>query len=241
MFLEGGYDLGALAGRGRRHPAGPGRGAGPAHGGPRAGGPGATVVEAARHVWAARSEAERPHCRSRGGSRPTGGPAGRADTGATGNGIRKVPTPMLDLDQLLRHAVEQRASDVHLKAGSRPYLRVDGRLTETPFEVVEPADTERVALAVMPPSRAEELRSQHEVRLRLRGPGPRPVPGQRVPPARLRRAGAASGRPGRAGLRRAGSARAGSSASPTSSPASSSSPGSRAPGAPRPSPRSSTT
>jgi twitching motility protein PilT len=69
---------------------------------------------------------------------------------------------MLDLDQLLRHAVEHRASDVHLKAGSRPYLRVDGRLTETPFEVVEPADTERVALAVMPPSRAEELRSQHE-------------------------------------------------------------------------------
>jgi twitching motility protein PilT len=69
---------------------------------------------------------------------------------------------MLDLDQLLRHAVEQRASDVHLKAGSRPYLRVDGRLIETPFEVIEPADTERVALAVMPSSRAEELRSQHE-------------------------------------------------------------------------------
>jgi twitching motility protein PilT len=69
---------------------------------------------------------------------------------------------MLDLDQLLRHAVEQRASDVHLKAGSRPYLRVDGRLQESPFEVVEPVDTERVALAVMPPSRAEELRNQHE-------------------------------------------------------------------------------
>jgi twitching motility protein PilT len=69
---------------------------------------------------------------------------------------------MLDLDQLLRHAVEQRASDVHLKAGSRPYLRVDGRLQESPFEVVEPVDTERVALAVIPPSRAEELRNQHE-------------------------------------------------------------------------------
>jgi len=69
---------------------------------------------------------------------------------------------MLDLDQLLRHAVEQRASDVHLKAGSRPYLRVDGRLQESPFEVIEPTDTERVALAVMPPSRAEELRNQHE-------------------------------------------------------------------------------
>ncbi len=70
---------------------------------------------------------------------------------------------MLDLDQLLRHAVEQRASDVHLKSGSRPYLRVDGRLHESPFEVVEPADTERIALAVMSPARAEEFRREHQV------------------------------------------------------------------------------
>ena len=69
---------------------------------------------------------------------------------------------MLDLDQLLRYAVEQRASDVHLKAGSRPYLRVDGQLQESPFEVIEPDDTQRVALAVMPPARAEEFRNQHE-------------------------------------------------------------------------------
>ena len=61
---------------------------------------------------------------------------------------------MLDLDGLLRFAVEHGASDVHVKVGSRPRLRVDGRLREAPFDTVEPADTERVAAAVIPGSRA---------------------------------------------------------------------------------------
>ena len=33
---------------------------------------------------------------------------------------------MLDVDQLLRQAVERGASDVHIKVGSPPYIRVDG-------------------------------------------------------------------------------------------------------------------
>ena len=49
---------------------------------------------------------------------------------------------MLDLDRLLRFAVEQGASDVHVKVGVRPRLRVDGRLREAPFDTVEPGDTE---------------------------------------------------------------------------------------------------
>lgn len=50
---------------------------------------------------------------------------------------------MLDLDRLLRLAVEQRASDVHVKVGVRPRLRVDGSLREAPLDVVEPADAEQ--------------------------------------------------------------------------------------------------
>jgi twitching motility protein PilT len=68
----------------------------------------------------------------------------------------------LDLDGLLRFAVEQGASDVHLKVGSRPRLRVDGRLREGPFDTVEPGDTERLAAAVMPRSRAETFSTTHE-------------------------------------------------------------------------------
>jgi twitching motility protein PilT len=50
---------------------------------------------------------------------------------------------VLDLDRLLRLAVEQRASDVHVKVGVRPRLRVDGSLREAPLDVVEPADAEQ--------------------------------------------------------------------------------------------------
>ena len=69
---------------------------------------------------------------------------------------------MLDLDGLLRFAVEHGASDVHVKVGARPRLRIDGRLREAPFDTVEPADTERVVVAIMPKGRAETFAETHE-------------------------------------------------------------------------------
>jgi len=69
---------------------------------------------------------------------------------------------VLDLDGLLRFAVEQGASDVHLKVGSRPRLRVDGRLREGPFDTVEPTDTDRLAAAVIPRARAERFAAENE-------------------------------------------------------------------------------
>jgi twitching motility protein PilT len=64
---------------------------------------------------------------------------------------------MPELADLLHYVMEQRASDLHLKAGSRPCVRVDGHLRETDFEVLGPADTERMAFALMPPARADEF------------------------------------------------------------------------------------
>ncbi|HLF41658.1 MAG TPA: PilT/PilU family type 4a pilus ATPase [Acidimicrobiia bacterium] len=64
---------------------------------------------------------------------------------------------MLELNEVLRYAVEQRASDLHLKAGSRPYVRLDGHLQVTEFDVLRPSDTERLAYAVLPPDRADEF------------------------------------------------------------------------------------
>ena len=69
---------------------------------------------------------------------------------------------MLDLDRLLRFAVEQGASDVHVKVGARPRLRIDGRLREGPFDTVEPGDTERVLAAVLPPHLADAFRASSE-------------------------------------------------------------------------------
>ena len=69
---------------------------------------------------------------------------------------------MLDLDQLLRFAVEQGSSDVHVKVGSRPRLRIDGHLSEAAFDTVEPADTERIAAAIMSKARLAEFQTVGE-------------------------------------------------------------------------------
>ena len=69
---------------------------------------------------------------------------------------------MLDLDQVLREAVDRGASDVHIKVGSPPHMRLDGELMPITDEFVQAADTERVAFAVMPKIRAEEFIASNE-------------------------------------------------------------------------------
>jgi len=69
---------------------------------------------------------------------------------------------VLDLDDLLRFTMEQRGSDLHLKVGSTPFVRVDGRLTAAPFDPVTPEETARISDAVTPAARADELRVNGE-------------------------------------------------------------------------------
>ena len=63
----------------------------------------------------------------------------------------------MDPAELLRYAVERRASDVHLKAGIVPFIRVDGELLPAPFPILSPTDTRAAAEALMPPHKAEEF------------------------------------------------------------------------------------
>ena len=64
---------------------------------------------------------------------------------------------VLDLDRLLAYAVERNASDVHIKVGSPPFIRIDGRLERIDHPAVSPVETERIAFAIMPKQRAEEF------------------------------------------------------------------------------------
>jgi len=56
----------------------------------------------------------------------------------------------VEITELLRHAVEVGASDLHLKAGNVPFVRVDGELSPTAFGAMSAADTEAAAAALMP-------------------------------------------------------------------------------------------
>ena len=180
VFLEGGYDLEALrdsvaapasalvGGSRRPEPA--------TAGGPGRGSCGPCTTSTTRDALAglgrrsvdSRSERSRLPCRSdqcQGGSRS-----------------------VLDLDELLKYAVERRASDVHIKVGSPPFIRIDGRLERTDYD----AGLARRDRAHRVLDHAEATRRRvHRVergRLRLLRRGPRPLPRERATPARLGRA-----------------------------------------------------
>ena len=62
---------------------------------------------------------------------------------------------MLELDELLRFAVDADASDLHVKVGSPPFIRIHGALEPAPFDSVTAADTERIAVAISPDELAD--------------------------------------------------------------------------------------
>src|SRR5581483_9521663 len=68
-----------------------------------------------------------------------------------------------ELTELLEWTMEQGGSDLHVKVGSVPHVRVDGRLKPPPFPAVTSAVTERVVAAIMPSDRGTDFEDAHEV------------------------------------------------------------------------------
>jgi twitching motility protein PilT len=79
----------------------------------------------------------------------------------------------MNIDELLRHTVERGASDLHLKVGNVPFVRVDGDLIPTTYDVLQPQDTVAFANAVMSMHKAEqfELHSEADIGYTLQGVG----------------------------------------------------------------------
>lgn len=61
------------------------------------------------------------------------------------------------IDELLKKAVEAGASDLHLSVGIAPTVRVNGQLQPLEDTKLRPADTEQLALSVLPPEYKETL------------------------------------------------------------------------------------
>ena len=64
--------------------------------------------------------------------------------------------------ELLRYLVEVGASDLHLKVGRPPTVRVDGELLRSPFDTMTATDTEAAAFELLPGPKAEEFRETNE-------------------------------------------------------------------------------
>jgi twitching motility protein PilT len=69
---------------------------------------------------------------------------------------------VLDVNELLRHTVEVGASDLHLKAGNVPFVRVDGELDPAAFPALTSEDTVMAAIALMPEHKRREFELSNE-------------------------------------------------------------------------------
>jgi twitching motility protein PilT len=64
---------------------------------------------------------------------------------------------MLDLQTIIAHVTEVGGSDLHIKSGSPPRVRVNGDLRPAPFPSVEAHEVDECLRAVMPAERFEEF------------------------------------------------------------------------------------
>src|SRR6185369_2385292 len=56
---------------------------------------------------------------------------------------------VMDLQGLLQMMVNKRASDLHIRAGHPPYLRIDGELAPAIPDIATPQDVEAMMFSVM--------------------------------------------------------------------------------------------
>ncbi len=70
---------------------------------------------------------------------------------------------MITLHQLLKAAIKQGASDLHVVAGSPPVLRVEGRIVRVKAEDLTPDDTRKLCYAVLTDSQKSKFESTREL------------------------------------------------------------------------------
>jgi len=68
-----------------------------------------------------------------------------------------------ELQELLQYLMEIRGSDLYVKAGAPPHVRIDGRLQPAPFPVVDVAGTQSLADEIVPRQRAAELEERGDL------------------------------------------------------------------------------
>ncbi len=77
----------------------------------------------------------------------------------------------MDVTDLLRYTVEMGGSDLHIKAGNVPFIRVDGELEPTPFPALSSNDTVGAAIAIMPEHKRKEFEVSNEADFGYTMPG----------------------------------------------------------------------
>ena len=88
----------------------------------------------------------------------------RAEPGSSA-GAAVRPGNSYNMDALLRMMIHMRASDLHIKTGSAPGLRVDGVLEPMDDDVLRPADTRRLVREVLSEQQFERFEMESDLDL----------------------------------------------------------------------------
>ncbi len=80
---------------------------------------------------------------------------------------------MVKLEVLLREMVDRTASDLFLRVGARPMLRIDGQISQTDFPILSVADTQSVANSLMTDEQKKsfELNPEMDLAIGIKGVG----------------------------------------------------------------------
>ena len=78
---------------------------------------------------------------------------------------------MMNIDELLEITVERLASDLHVRAGGPPYLRIDGELVPLDGPPLSPQDVERMAFDLMNEDQARTFKQTNEMDFAYTLPG----------------------------------------------------------------------
>ena len=74
-------------------------------------------------------------------------------------------TSELHIDDLLKTAVDRDASDIHIKAGSPPLLRIYGELIPTDLPALSPDEAKRLSYSILTPQEREQFEKEWELDL----------------------------------------------------------------------------
>ncbi|HQN10240.1 MAG TPA: type IV pili twitching motility protein PilT, partial [Thermoanaerobaculia bacterium] len=69
----------------------------------------------------------------------------------------------MDLTELLKFVTKKEASDLHLKPGRPPLLRINGRLVPLKTDPLQPKEIEDMVLTILTPHQKEKLTANYAV------------------------------------------------------------------------------
>ncbi len=74
-----------------------------------------------------------------------------------------TPLAGTHIDDILRMAVERKASDIHITVGLPPMVRMDGELVQLPYEVVSPEQSKRLVYDTLTAEQLQTFEQTHEL------------------------------------------------------------------------------